>query len=450
MKFLSRVVWSEGMHLGPHHFQTQSRYFEDSLWFLSANLRRNPWGLLSLSLDDDAVRNGTAVLRHASGVFPDGLLFDIPESDPAPPPVNLSDLFSPTDSEIILTIAVPVRRDQGLDCDPGGGSETRYSAVEHSLRDETISQDEYAVAFGRKNLELRSLAQLTAGTTSFPIARILRDGKGGFVSDPEFIPPCLRISANESLLLLLKRLIESIDEKVKTVGRGRRSGGQFKVGTSALDVSNHWFLHALCSALPTLRHHLAAKRSHPEEVYRDLARLSGALCTFSLESNPADIPKYDHLDLSLVFRALDKHIRQHLEIVVPSNTVTLEFQKAEMYIYTAPVNDERCLRRSRWILGVRSNLGDSTIIRMVPQIVKLCSAEGVGKLVQRALPGLELSYLQVPPPAISAQADMHYFAINAAGACWQHVLQTRQVGIYIPGEIGNADFEVTIITEPSA
>ena len=122
MKFLSRVVWSEGMHLGPHHFQTQSRYFEDSLWFLSANLRRNPWGLLSLSLDNDAVRNGLAILRHASGVFPDGLIFDIPESDPAPPPVNLSELFAPTDSEIILSIAVPVRRDQGLGLRPCRGN----------------------------------------------------------------------------------------------------------------------------------------------------------------------------------------------------------------------------------------------------------------------------------------------------------------------------------------
>ncbi len=450
MKFLSRVVWSEGMHLGPHHFQTQSRYFEDSLWFLSANLRRNPWGLLSLSLDNDAVQNGLVILQHASGVFPDGLIFDIPESDPAPAPVNLSDLFAPTDSEIILSIAVPIRRDQGLDCDLAGGTDARYGAVERSLRDESISQDEYTVAFGRKNLDLRSLSQLAPDTTSFPIARILRDGKGGFVSDPEFIPPCLRISANESLLLLLKRLVESIEEKVKTVGRGKRSGGQFRIGTSALEVSNHWFLHALCSALPALQHHLTVKRSHPEEVYRDLARLSGALCTFALESNPGDIPKYNHLELSETFRALDKHIRRHLEIVVPSNTVTLDFQKAEMYIHTAPVNDERCLRRARWILGVRSNVGDSTVIRTVPQIVKVCSAEGVGKLVQRALPGLELSYLQVPPPAISAQADMHYFTINPAGACWQHILQTKQVGIYIPGEIGNAEFEVTIITEPSA
>ena len=99
---------------------------------------------------------------------------------------------------------------------------------------------------------------------------------------------------------------------------------------------------------------------------------------------------------------------------------------------------------------MRSSLGDSTVIRMVPQIVKLCSAEGVGKLVQRALPGLELAYMQVPPSAIQQQADMHYFSINATGACWQHILQTKQVGIYIPGDLGGAEFEVTVITEPAA
>jgi predicted component of type VI protein secretion system len=46
MKFLSRVVWSEGMHLGPLHFQTRSRSFEDTLRFLNSNLRQDPWGFL--------------------------------------------------------------------------------------------------------------------------------------------------------------------------------------------------------------------------------------------------------------------------------------------------------------------------------------------------------------------------------------------------------------------
>lgn len=450
MKFLSRVVWSEGMHLGPHHFQTQSRYFEDSLWFLSAHLRRNPWGLISIALDTEAVRNGTVVLRYASGIFPDGLIFDIPDSDPAPPAVSLRDLFSPTESEIILYLAVPKRSSGGLDTDFSGNKATRYHPVERSLADETISRDEYTVAFGNKNLALVSQAQLAADTISFPLALIHRDGKGGFAVQPDFIPPCLRISANESLLLLLKRLIESLQERITTVTRGKRREGQFEVGTSALDVANYWFLHALCSALPSLQQHLDAKNSHPEELYLDLARLAGALCTFSTESTPDEIPAYSHLNLSSVFYALDQHIRRHLEIVVPSNTLTLNFQKAGAYIFVASVDDDRAFRRARWVFGIRSSLAESDLLRLTPQLIKVCSAEGVPKLVQRALPGLELIHLQVPPTAISAEADMHYFSVNANGACWQHILQTKQIGVYVPGDIRDAIFDVTVILEANA
>ena len=49
------------------------------------------------------------------------------------------------------------------------------------------------------------------------------------------------------------------------------------------------------------------------------------------------------------FKGLDALIRRYLEVVAPSNAVTLQFHKADKYIYAAEVKDERCLRRSRWI-----------------------------------------------------------------------------------------------------
>jgi type VI secretion system protein ImpJ len=450
MKFLSRVVWSEGMHLGPHHFQTQSRYFEDTLWFLNANLRQYPWGFLHFSLDTEALRNGLAILNFASGILPDGLIFDMPDCDAVPDPVQLSNLFSSTDSEITLFLAIPPRHDHGLDCDLGGNAGTRYTAVQHTLRDDAIGQGENSVGFARKNLVLLSKAQLSTDTVSFPIARILRDGNGGFTCDPDFIPPCLRISASEPLVLLLHRLAQAIDEKVTSTRALRQGSGRFELGTSALDVANYWFLHSLCSALPALRHHLQDRRSHPEEVYRDLARLAGALSTFALESNRDEIPNYRHGDLSFTFKEMDTLIRRYLEIVSPSNSVTLQFRKADNYIHVAEVKDERCLRRSRWIFGIRSSVTDSVILRQTPKLAKVCSAEGVGKLVQRALPGLELMHLPVPPAALHAQADMHYFAISQSGACWQHILQTKNVGVYLPGDLGDATFDLTIILETSA
>ena len=75
MSFLSRVVWSEGMYIGPHHFQAQSRYFEDSSQFAAASLRRDYYGFLGCEVDAEALRNGTLALVHARGIFPNGLLY---------------------------------------------------------------------------------------------------------------------------------------------------------------------------------------------------------------------------------------------------------------------------------------------------------------------------------------------------------------------------------------
>jgi type VI secretion system protein ImpJ len=81
MKQLRGVVWSEGMYLAPQHFQTQSRYVEDSIQFATQSLWFRPYGLSVCEMDAEALRNGTVALLAAKGVMPDGLGFHIPESD---------------------------------------------------------------------------------------------------------------------------------------------------------------------------------------------------------------------------------------------------------------------------------------------------------------------------------------------------------------------------------
>jgi len=450
MKFLSRVVWSEGMYLGPHHFQTQSRYFEDSIAFLASNLWHEPWGLLHAELDQKAIRNGSAVLLHASGIFPDGLTFELPNSDPPPPPRNLVEVFPTTDSVLPLYLAVPGRRDNGFDCNlDASANGTRFSRMQRTLRDETNGIDEREVDLGQKNIRLVTEGELKPEMLSIPLAQVLRDGRGHLIYDEDFIPTCLRLSASEPLMLLIKRLLETIGEKSSTISRSARRHGRFEAGTSALDVANYWFLHALHSAIPPLQHLSTTRHAHPEDVFVELSRLAGALCTFAVDSDPRQLPAYDHRSPGPAFRVLDAHIRKHLEIVVPSNTVTLEFHPVEPYIYGADVIDERCLRRARWVFGVRSALGESELLDLVPKLVKVCSARFVPELVKRALPGMTLRHLQVPPTAIRAEADVQYFAIETTGPCWEHILQTKKVGVYIPGEISKPEFDLTVIVETS-
>ena len=69
MKHLSRVVWNEGMYLAQHHFQVQSRYFEDSLRFALAHLFFKSYGVAGCELDRDALMNGTVALRYSPRVL---------------------------------------------------------------------------------------------------------------------------------------------------------------------------------------------------------------------------------------------------------------------------------------------------------------------------------------------------------------------------------------------
>ena len=61
--------------------------------FRVQSLTSNPWGFLKLQIDQEALAAGEFAIASASGIFPDGLLFDFPVSEPPPPSKPLMDCF---------------------------------------------------------------------------------------------------------------------------------------------------------------------------------------------------------------------------------------------------------------------------------------------------------------------------------------------------------------------
>jgi len=446
-KSLSPVVWSEGMYLGPQHFQLQRQYFEDSIHFAASSLWYQPYGLLGCAIDEEALRNGTLALLHAWGIFPDGLPLLMPECDSLPPVRPIAELFPPTRDRLTVLLAIRPRVSNGLNCAVSSqGRETRFRAESRNLCDETTGSDEREVQFARKNIRLLLDIEAADDMVTLPVARVMRDGAGHLVLDPDFIPPCVQISASERLMLLLQRLLEILQEKSLSLGRSSRElrpTGEF----SGRDVASFWLLHAVNSALAPLRHLSVSKRSHPEELFVELSRLAGALCTFALHSTPQSLPIYDHERLTDCFEALDRHIRTHLETIVPSNYTSIRLEKVAENFYEGEIVDPRCLDRARWIFGIRSSTSEVELITKVPQLVKICSAKFVSELVKRAIAGLPLIHLPVPPAAIPAQLEAQYFGVTRSGPFWDNIVQTRRVGIYVPGEFPDPELELLVISE---
>jgi type VI secretion system protein ImpJ len=449
MKLLSRVVWSEGMYLGPHHFQVQSRYFEDSIQFATSSLWFASYGLAGVELDAEALHNGTASLLHARGIFSDGLPFNMPESDALPEPRAIADLFPPTRDGIVVMLAIPPRKPNGSNCSLADetAAQARYVAEARVLHDENTGADERSVRLGRKNLRLLIDTEPAGDLLTLPVARVVRDGAGHFAYDANFVPPVLQTAASARLLSMLQRLIEILGEKSSAISRGAGGGPTRMAEFSTREIANFWLLHSINSALSPLRHLLIAKRGHPEELFVELSRLAGALCTFALDSHPRDLPLYDHQDLGGCFEKLDRHIRAHLETIVPTNCISIPLAPAGDYFYEGEISDQRCLGRSRWVLGIRSGMGEAELMVKAPQLLKICTPPFVRELVRRALPGMALTHLPVPPSAISARVETQYFGVSRSGPCWDHMVQTRRVGVYVPGEFPNPEVEVLVVLD---
>jgi len=433
------------MHLGPHHFQVQSRYFEDSIQFATSSLWFASYGLAGLELDADALYNGAVSLLHARGILPDGLPFNMPECDDLPPPRAIADLIPPTRDGVIVLLGIPPLRPNGRNCTltPGNG-DARYASQARVLHDEISGADERSVQLGRKNLRLLLDTEPAGDLVTIPLARVVRDGAGHFAYDPGFVPPVVQIGASSRLLQLLQQMVEILNEKGSALGR---DAGSSRSDFSTREIASFWLLHAVNSALAPLRHLLIAKRGHPEELFVELSRLAGALCTFSLDSQPRDLPVYDHQNLTECFNQLDRHIRAHLETVLPNNCITIPLVAAGDCFYEGKVTDPRCLGNSRWVLAIRAGIAEADLMTQTPQLVKVCTPAFVRELVNRALPGMPLTHLPIPPPAISTRVETQYFGISRTGPCWNHMLQTRHVGVYVPSEFPNPELQVLVVLD---
>jgi type VI secretion system protein ImpJ len=171
------------------------------------------------------------------------------------------------------------------------------------------------------------------------------------------------------------------------------------------------------------------------------------LCTFALDSHPRELPLYDHGNLGDCFEALDRHIRRHLETIIPTNCISIPLSPAGHYYWEGEITDQRCLGRSRWVFAVRARMSEPDLMVKTPQLIKVCTPPFVRELVRRALPGLALTHLAVPPPAIRTRLETQYFGISRSGPCWDHMAQTRQIGVYVPGEFPNPEVEILVVLE---
>lgn len=446
------VLWTKGVLLSPQHLQTQDRFLEDRLHFQLSGLTFAPWGFAKLRLDHEALAGGTLAITEASGILPDGLLFDMPEADALPEPRVLAGSFAPDQTELDAYLAIPEYRPGGRNVSANGAADgTRYGAEVLLRRDENTGLAEKPIQVARKNFRILVDGDAIEGHSLLRVARIRRTATGALELDPRFIPPLVDIGASDALMAIVRRLVEILAARSSALAGTRRQRNLGLADFSIADVASFWLLYSINSAFPELRNFLDGRRGHPESLFAAMLALAGALTTFSTELQPHDLPVYEHDDLTTCFARLDEQLRTLLETVVPAGCVSIPLRLAQPSVYAAALDDDRYLSAPELYLAVAAGAAGATgasaaaLIQRAPQKIKISSADRIDHLIRQALPGIALHHSPSPPPAVPIKVDHHYFQLARTGPEWDAVVNARNLAAYVPADFPTPELELIVV-----
>ncbi len=442
MSWYSKVVWSEGLFLRPHHFQQNDRYLENLLENRVRHVTPYPWGFSVLEIDRDLAQQSRIGLRRAVGVMPDGTPFALPDNSPLPAAIEVPENAAGQIIWLSLPLASPNTREVE---DAPTGSASRYVPSTEMLIDSTASlriEEEIDVAHPRLTLELRKTAK--AGYVGLALGRILEVRDRAVLFDEKFAPPVLVCSAYPVIEGWLDRVIGWIDNKLEELARyaaDPTAGG-------GLQSADYFMLQLLNRQIPQLRHLRQSRYVHPERLFETFLGLAGELATFTTaERRARDYPAYDHDDLEACFTPLVRDIQDFLSANLGRRAIRLEITERAPNAFMSTIRDRSLVRNATLVLEVAARRPLTEIQAQFPQLFKVGPNTKMNEIVHAHLPGISLVHLPTPPPQIRALTDHVYFYLDRTSPLWPEFSTASSIGMHFSGDWPDLELELWAVLE---
>ncbi|WDD96700.1 type VI secretion system baseplate subunit TssK [Thalassomonas actiniarum] len=434
-----RVVWSEGMLMLPQHFQQQTRYFEQLIQAQQSHYQYPMWGMASLEIDSALLNAGKVSLVKASGYFPDGSFFEIPDRDNLPPALEITG--QDRGQIIYLCLYLFHASNTEVSRDQQKAGYCRYLLEEIPLRDTSCDHAEKNhVEVCALNLRLLREKDDRAEYLSIPLARVEEvKGDGKVVLSHDFIASTINIkscayicSALEELESVVRHRAEAVANRVSVEGKAVAS-----------EVSDFLMLLCLNRYLPRLVHVSSYPCIHPYFLYLLFIELIGEFSTFTHAGKLApDLPIYNHQQLSDCFHVLISELKASFSAVLEQKSVNIALKDGKAGVNIAVLPDKRLLTNSAFVLAVSADMGLDELRKFFPGQVKLGAVEEIKELVNVQLPGIQITPLAVAPRQIPYQKGTVYFELVQQGQYWQSLETSGGLAIHVGSKFPNLKLEL--------
>lgn len=441
MSSRNRVIWREGLFIKPQHFQQQQRHSDYALHARLSALSDYFYGLQSLAINEDYLGFGRIALVGATGILPDGTVFNIPNDDMLPTPLEITDA-SVANQKVYL--ALPLSVSGVNEVGQGGQVATRLQAHRHDVRDlHSEGGDVVSLEVGRVSLRLMLEREDRSAYASLAIARILdKRPDGGLVLDPNFMPCSISVSAIPTLKRFLGESAGLVAERARSLSQRIAAPGQQGVA----DVAEFMMLQLLNRAQPQLSHLARLGTLHPERLHESLVQLCGELMTFTDESRlPPEFPAYRHDDQQVSFEPVMLALRQALSTVLSPRAVSIQLRKHQYGIMVAMVNESELMKSADFVLAVRARMPQEQLRKQLQQQTKVASSDKIRELISLQLPGIPLLPLPVAPRQLPYHAGYSYFQLDRQSPAWQMLAVSNTLAFHIAGDFPELDMQLWAI-----
>lgn len=441
MSSRNRVIWREGLFIKPQHFQQQQRHSDYALHARLSALSDYFYGLQSLAINEDYLGFGRIALVGATGILPDGTVFNIPNDDMLPTPLEITDA-SVANQKVYL--ALPLSVSGVNEVGQGGQVATRLQAHRHDVRDlHSEGGDVVSLEVGRVSLRLMLEREDRSAYASLAIARILdKRPDGGLVLDPNFMPCSISVSAIPTLKRFLGESAGLVAERARSLSQRIAAPGQQGVA----DVAEFMMLQLLNRAQPQLSHLARLGTLHPERLHESLVQLCGELMTFTDESRlPPEFPAYRHDDQQVSFEPVMLALRQALSTVLSPRAVSIQLRKHQYGIMVAMVNESELMKSADFVLAVRARMPQEQLRKQLLQQTKVASSDKIRELISLQLPGIPLLSLPVAPRQLPYHAGYSYFQLDRQSPAWQMLAVSNTLAFHIAGDFPELDMQLWAI-----
>ncbi|VFB10917.1 Uncharacterized protein conserved in bacteria [Aeromonas salmonicida] len=441
MSSRNRVIWREGLFIKPQHFQQQQRHSEYALHARLSALSDYFYGLQSLAINEDYLGFGRIALVGATGILPDGTVFNIPNDDVLPSPLEITDA-SVANQKVYL--ALPLSVNGVNEVNQGGQVATRLQAHRHDVRDlHSEGGDVVSLEVGRVSLRLMLEREDRSAYASLAIARILdKRPDGGLVLDPNFMPCSISVSAIPTLKRFLGESAGLVAERARSLSQRIAAPGQQGVA----DVAEFMMLQLLNRAQPQLSHLARLGTLHPERLHEALVQICGELMTFTDESRlPPEFAAYRHDDQQVSFEPVMLTLRQALSTVLSPRAVSIQLRKHQYGVMVAMVNESELMQSADFVLAVRARMPQEQLRKQLLQQTKVASSDKIRELISLQLPGIPLLPLPVAPRQLPYHAGYSYFQLDRQSPAWQMLAVSNTLAFHIAGDFPELDMQLWAI-----